>query len=357
VTRTILICSGKGGVGKTTLTANLGIALARLGQRTAVLDADFGLRNLDLLLGLENRIIYTAQEVLAGSCRLEQALVKHKQQPNLALLPAGNPRMLDWLKPEDMQRIVALVAEQFDLVLIDCPAGIEDGFKNAMAAAREAIVITTPEVSAVRDADRVIGLLNSQGIQPIQLVLNRVRPKMMANQEMLAVDDVTEILALPLLGLVLEDEQVIVSSNRGEPLTLNGTQSDGSAVRRSRCSIRPRCAMACGPSWAASSIPRSSEPMALRDFINKLLGRQPASATTARQRLQLVLAHDRSDLNPELLEQMRREILEVVSRYVEIDLEEGDVTLETEDRVTALVANLPIKRARALPRTAAVTGS
>jgi septum site-determining protein MinD len=224
-TRTILICSGKGGVGKTTLTANLGIALARLGQRTAVLDADFGLRNLDLLLGLENRIIYTAQEVLAGSCRLEQALVKHKQEPKLALLPAGNPRMLEWLKPEDMQQIVAMLGELHDVVLIDCPAGIEDGFKNAMAAAREAIVITTPEVSAVRDADRVIGLLNTNGIKPIQLVLNRVRPKMMANQEMLAVDDVTEILALPLLGLVLEDEQVIVSTNRGEPLTLNGSQS------------------------------------------------------------------------------------------------------------------------------------
>ena len=224
-TRTILICSGKGGVGKTTLTANLGIALARLGQRTAVLDADFGLRNLDLLLGLENRIIYTAQEVLAGSCRLEQALVKHKQEPKLALLPAGNPRMLEWLKPEDMQQIVAMLGELHDVVLIDCPAGIEDGFKNAMAAAREAIVITTPEVSAVRDADRVIGLLNTNGIKPIQLVLNRVRPKMMANQEMLAVDDVTEILALPLLGLVLEDEQVIVSTNRGEPLTLTGRQS------------------------------------------------------------------------------------------------------------------------------------
>ena len=144
--RIILICSGKGGVGKTTLTANLGIALARLGERTVVLDADFGLRNLDLLLGLENRIVYTAQEVLAETCRLEQALVKHKQEPNLSLLPAGNPRMLEWLTPEDMQRIVAMVAERADFVLIDCPAGIEDGFKNAAAAAREAIVITTPEV-------------------------------------------------------------------------------------------------------------------------------------------------------------------------------------------------------------------
>jgi septum site-determining protein MinD len=223
--RFILICSGKGGVGKTTLTANLGIALARQGARTAVLDADFGLRNLDLLLGLENRIVFTAQEVLAGTCRLEQALVKHKQEPNLALLPAGNPRMLEWLTPEDMQKVAQMVGEQFDYVLIDAPAGIEGGFRNAMAAAREAIVVTTPEVSAVRDADRVIGLLNSEGVKPIQLVLNRVRPRMIANQEMLAVDDVTDILALPLLGLVLEDEQVIVSTNRGEPLTLNGTGS------------------------------------------------------------------------------------------------------------------------------------
>ncbi len=226
--RFILICSGKGGVGKTTLTANLGIALAKLGQRTAVLDADFGLRNLDLLLGLENRIVYTAQEVLSGSCRLEQALVKHKQEPNLSLLPAGNPRMLEWLTPEDMVKIAGMVGEQFDYVLIDAPAGIEGGFRNAMAAAREAIVVTTPEVSAVRDADRVIGLLNSEGVTPIQLVLNRVRPKMMANQEMLAVDDVTDILALPLLGLVLEDAQVIVSTNRGEPLTLNNSNSPAS---------------------------------------------------------------------------------------------------------------------------------
>ncbi|MFN9547784.1 MAG: septum site-determining protein MinD [Cyanobacteriota bacterium] len=219
--RIILICSGKGGVGKTTLTANLGIALAKLGERTTVLDADFGLRNLDLLLGLENRIIYTAQDVLAETCRLEQALVKHKQQPNLSLLPAGNPRMLEWLTPEDMQKIVKLIATRADYVLIDCPAGVEQGFKNAALASQEAIVITTPEISAVRDADRVIGLLSTMNVSPVQLVLNRVRPKMVANQEMLAVDSVTDILALPLLGLVVEDEQVIVATNRGEPLTLN----------------------------------------------------------------------------------------------------------------------------------------
>ena len=223
--RTILICSGKGGVGKTTLTANLGIALARLGHTVAVLDADFGLRNLDLLLGLENRIVYTAQEVLAESCRLEQALVRHKQEPNLSLLPAGNPRMLEWLTPEDMQKIVGQLAERFDYVLIDAPAGVEQGFRNAAAAAREAIVVTNPEVSAVRDADRVIGLLHSLDIAPVQLILNRVRPQMMADQEMLSVDEISDMLALPLLGLVLEDQKVIVSTNRGEPLTLGDSST------------------------------------------------------------------------------------------------------------------------------------
>jgi len=224
-TRTILICSGKGGVGKTTLTANLGIALANSGATTAVLDADFGLRNLDLLLGLENRIIYTAQDVLDKNCRLDQALVRHKKEPNLALLPAGDPRMLDWMKPEDMKKISELLSEKFDFVLVDCPAGVEDGFKNALAACKEAIVVTNPELSAVRDADRVIGILNTSDIEPIQLVINRVRPNMMASQEMLSVEDVQGILSLPLLGIVLEDEQVIISTNRGEPLTLSDARS------------------------------------------------------------------------------------------------------------------------------------
>ena len=190
-----------------------------------VLDADFGLRNLDLLLGLENRIVYTAQDVLSETCRLEQALVKHKQVPTLTLLPAGNPRMLEWLTPEHMQQIVSLLAERSDFVLIDAPAGVEQGFRNAAAAASEAIVVTNPEVSAVRDADRVIGLLGTMNVAPVQLVLNRVRPEMVANQEMLSVDEVTDLLALPLLGLVVEDEQVIVSTNRGEPLTLQDKPS------------------------------------------------------------------------------------------------------------------------------------
>ena len=224
-TRTILICSGKGGVGKTTLTANLGIALANNGFTTAVLDADFGLRNLDLLLGLENRIIYTVQDVLDKNCRLDQALVRHKKEPNLALLPAGDPRMLDWMKPEDMKQISKLLSEKFDYVLVDCPAGVEDGFKNALSACKEAIVVTNPELSAVRDADRVIGILNTSDIKPIQLVINRVRPNMMASQEMLSIEDVQGILSLPLLGIVLEDEQVIISTNRGEPLTLTDGRS------------------------------------------------------------------------------------------------------------------------------------
>lgn len=224
-TRIILVCSGKGGVGKTTLTANLGVALAKLGHTVSVLDADFGLRNLDLLLGLENRIVYTAQDVLAETCRLEQALVKHKLVPSLTLLPAGNPRMLEWLTPEDMRRIASLLAERSEYVLIDAPAGVEQGFRNAAAASDEAIVVTNPEVSAVRDADRVIGLLGTMQVEPVQLVLNRVRPKMVMNQEMLSVEEVRDILALPLLGLVVEDEQVIISTNRGEPLTLRDNPS------------------------------------------------------------------------------------------------------------------------------------
>ncbi len=219
MSRTIVITSGKGGVGKTTVTANLGMTLAKMGYRVALVDGDFGLRNLDLLLGLENRVVYTAVEVLAGECRLDQALVRDKRQPGLVLLPATQNRKAEMITPNHMKWMIGELANQFDFVLIDSPAGIEMGFKNAIAAAKEALVVTTPEISAVRDADRVVGLLESSGI-PAQLIVNRLRPIMVEASEMMSVEDVSEILSLPLIGVVPEDERVITSSNRGEPLVL-----------------------------------------------------------------------------------------------------------------------------------------
>jgi septum site-determining protein MinD len=224
MSRIIVITSGKGGVGKTTCTANIGMALAKKGRQVAVIDADFGLRNLDLLLGLENRIVYTALEVLSGECRLEQALVKDKRQPNLVLLPAAQNRMKDAVTPEQMKELVGMLeAKSYDYVVIDCPAGIEQGFQNAIAPAKEAVIVTTPEISAVRDADRVIGLLEANSIKRIRLLINRIRPQMVESNDMMSVQDVEEILAIPLVGVVPDDEGVIVSTNKGEPLVLAET--------------------------------------------------------------------------------------------------------------------------------------
>jgi septum site-determining protein MinD len=225
MTRIIVITSGKGGVGKTTSTANLGMALAKLGRSVAVIDADFGLRNLDLLLGLENRIVYTAVEVISGECRLEQALVKDKRQPRLVLLPAAQNRMKDAINAEQMKQLVAMLAEKYDYILIDSPAGIEQGFQNAIAAAKEGIIVTTPEIAAVRDADRVVGLLEAHNVKRIHLIVNRIRPAMVQANDMMSVQDVREILAIPLLGVVPDDERVIVSTNRGEPLVLSENPS------------------------------------------------------------------------------------------------------------------------------------
>lgn len=223
--RIIVVTSGKGGVGKTTSTANLGMALAKLGRSVAVVDADFGLRNLDLLLGLENRIVYTAVEVISGECRLEQALVKDKRQPRLVLLPAAQNRMKDAVNAEQMKQLINVLAEKYDYILIDSPAGIEQGFQNAIAAAQEGIIVTTPEIAAVRDADRVVGLLEAHNVKRIHLIVNRIRPAMVLANDMMSVQDVKEILAIPLLGVVPDDERVIVSTNRGEPLVLSETPS------------------------------------------------------------------------------------------------------------------------------------
>jgi septum site-determining protein MinD len=220
MSRIIVITSGKGGVGKTTVTANLGMAIARLGRRVALVDADFGLRNLDLLLGLENRVVYTAIDVIAGQCRLEQALVKDKRQEGLVLLPAAQSRMKEAVNPAHMKKLLSMLADKYDYLLVDSPAGIETGFQNAIAAASEALIVTTPEIAAVRDADRVVGLLEAQSIKRIHLIVNRLKPAMVQADQMMSVQDVQEILAIPLIGVIPDDERVIVSSNRGEPLVL-----------------------------------------------------------------------------------------------------------------------------------------
>lgn len=235
MSRIIVVTSGKGGVGKTTSTANLGMALAKRGRQVAVIDADFGLRNLDLLLGLENRIVYTAVEVLSGECRLEQALVKDKRQPRLVLLPAAQNRMKEAVTPEQMKQLVEMLESKYDYILIDCPAGIEQGFQNAIAPAKEAVIVTTPEVSAVRDADRVIGLLEANAVKQIRLLINRIKPSMVKANDMMSVQDVEEILAIPLIGVVPDDENVIVSTNKGEPLVLSETASNAATAFNNIC--------------------------------------------------------------------------------------------------------------------------
>lgn len=223
--RVIVVTSGKGGVGKTTVTANLGTGLAKLGAKVALVDADFGLRNLDLLLGLEQRVVYTALDVLAGECSLEKALVKDKRQERLVLLPAAQNRTKEAVTPEQMQELTDKLAKSYDYVIIDCPAGIEMGFRNAVAPAQEAIIVTTPEMAALRDADRVVGLLENEDIKSIRLIVNRVRPEMIQLNQMISVEDILDLLVVPLLGIVPDDERIITSTNRGEPLALEDKPS------------------------------------------------------------------------------------------------------------------------------------
>ena len=222
--RVVVVTSGKGGVGKTTTTANLGMSIARLGYRVALIDADIGLRNLDLLLGLENRVLYTAMDILDGQCRLDQALIRDKRWKNLALLAISKNRQKYNVTRKNMQNLIESITQlNFDFILIDCPAGIDIGFINAIAPAQEAIVVTTPEITAIRDADRVAGLLEANGVYNVKLLVNRVRPDMIQQNDMMSVKDVQEMLGIPLLGAIPEDTHVIVSTNRGEPLVLQKT--------------------------------------------------------------------------------------------------------------------------------------
>ena len=220
--RVIVVTSGKGGVGKTTTTANLGMSIARLGYRVVLIDSDIGLRNLDLLLGLENRVLYTAMDILEGNCRLDQALIRDKRLKNLALLAISKNRQKYNVTRKNMQNLVESLKQLgFQFILLDCPAGIDVGFINAISSAQEAIIVTTPEITAIRDADRVAGLLEANGVYNAKLLVNRVRPDMIEKNDMMSVPDVQEMLGIPLLGAIPEDTNVIISTNRGEPLVLN----------------------------------------------------------------------------------------------------------------------------------------
>ncbi|HEY4180484.1 MAG TPA: septum site-determining protein MinD [Kofleriaceae bacterium] len=217
--RAIVITSGKGGVGKTTTTANLGAALATLGHSVVLVDADIGLRNLDVVMGLENRIVYHSVDVIRGKCSLQKALIKDRRLDNLWLLPASQTDDKDAMTPADMRGLVTELKSIYDFVIIDCPAGIEQGFKNAIAGADEAVVVATPEVSSIRDADRVVGLL-AQADVPARLIVNRISAALVKRGDMLSQSDVIEILALDMLGAIPLDDQVIATTNKGIPAVL-----------------------------------------------------------------------------------------------------------------------------------------
>ena len=214
----IVITSGKGGVGKTTTTANIGIGLSSAGKKVLVIDTDLGLRNLDVVLGLENRIVYNLVDVVEGNCRIKQALIKDKRHQNLFLLPSAQTKDKTAVSPEQMKKLADELRNEYDYIIMDCPAGIEQGFQNAIAGADHAIVVTTPEVSAIRDADRIIGLLEANEIKKVDLVVNRLRSDLVRRGEMMTVEDVIDILGLPLLGVVPDDENVVIATNQGEPL-------------------------------------------------------------------------------------------------------------------------------------------
>lgn len=231
MSQVIVITSGKGGVGKTTTTANIGTALNLIGNKVVLLDADIGLRNLDVVMGLENRIVYDLVDVIEGRCRVKQALIKDKRYDGLFLMPAAQTRDKDAINPEQMKKLCEELKEEFDYIIIDCPAGIEQGFKNAIAGADRAIVITTPEISAVRDADRIIGMLEANEVRNPQLVINRLRMNMVKKGDMMTIEDVVDILAIDLIGVVPDDESIVTTTNKGEPAVSDPASLAGKAFR------------------------------------------------------------------------------------------------------------------------------
>jgi septum site-determining protein MinD len=230
--KVIVITSGKGGVGKTTTAANLGTALAMMGQKVVLVDTDIGLRNLDVVMGLENRIVFDIVDVVNGHCKLRQALIRDKRFEGLSLLPAAQTKDKTAITPHQMKNLTNELRKEYNFILVDCPAGIEQGFKNAIAGADDAIIVATPEVSSVRDADRIIGLLEAAGLTRVRLIINRLRKSMVKRGDMMDIDDIIDILSIDLLGVVPEDELIIVSTNKGEPAVLENNSQAGGAYRR-----------------------------------------------------------------------------------------------------------------------------
>lgn len=228
----IVITSGKGGVGKTTTSANIGTGLAAQGLKVVLVDTDIGLRNLDVVMGLENRIVYDIVDVTSGTCRLKQALIKDKRFENLYLLPAAQTKDKSAVSLQQMKDLCNELKQEFDYAIIDCPAGIEQGFRNAIVGADRAVVVTTPEVSAVRDADRIIGLLEAADLRNPRLIINRIRPHMVKRGDMMDISDIIDILAIELLGVIPDDESIVISTNRGEPAVMDHSSHAGEAYRR-----------------------------------------------------------------------------------------------------------------------------
>jgi septum site-determining protein MinD len=228
----IVVTSGKGGVGKTTTVANIGTTLAKKKYNVVMIDADIGLRNLDVVMGLENRIVYNLVDIVEGKCRKEQAMIRDRKLPTLQIIPSAQTREKDAVQPEQMKALCEELAEEFDFVIIDCPAGIEQGFRNSVAGADTAVVVTTPEVSAIRDADRVIGLLEASLLKDIHLIVNRLNKRMVKNGDMMSTADIVSLLSVPLLGVVPESQEVVISTNRGVPLVHERGSKAGAAFQK-----------------------------------------------------------------------------------------------------------------------------